>query len=72
MNKKTSLENLIFNSGMTNKEFAEKVGVPLRTLQSQIYTKKNHIKYAFEYGRILGVNMIQGFENGVYFELVIK
>lgn len=72
MNQKTSLENLIFNSGLTNKEFAKKVGIPVRTLQSQIYNKRNHIKYAFEYGRILGVNTIQGFENEVYFELIIK
>ena len=72
MNKKTSLENLIFNSGLTIQEFADKVGVKKTTLEKQIYTKKNHIKYAFEYGRILGVNTIQGFENDVYFELVIK
>ena len=72
MNKKTSLENLIFNSGLTIQEFADKVGVKKTTLEKQIYTKNNHIKYAFEYGRILGVNTIQGFENNVYFELVIK
>lgn len=72
MNKKTSLENLIFNSGLTIQEFADKVGVKKTTLEKQIYTKKHHIKYAFVYGIILGVNKIQGFENGVFFELVIK
>ena len=72
MNKKTSLENLIFNSGLTIQEFADKVGVKKTTFEKQLYNKKNHIKYAFEYARILGVNTIQGYENGVNFELVIK
>ena len=72
MNKRTSLENLVFQSGLTYNEFADKVGVKRRTFESQMQTKSNHIKLAFEYGRILGVNTIQGYENGVYFELVIK
>lgn len=72
MNKRTSLENLIFDSGLSTKEFSEKVNVPLRNLQYQIRNKKNHIKYAFEYGTILGVENIKGYECGVHFELVIK
>lgn len=72
MNKRTSLENLLFESGLSIQEFADKVGVKKTTFEKQLYGKKNHIKYSFEYGRILGVNTIQGFENGVYFELVFK
>ena len=72
LEKQTSLENLLFESGLSIQEFADKVGVKRTTFEKQLYGKKNHIKYAFEYGRILGVNTIQGYENGVYFELVIK
>lgn len=72
MNKRTSLENLLFESGLTIQEFADKVGVKRTTFEKQLYGKKNHIKYSFEYGRILGFKIIKGFESGVYFELVIK
>ena len=72
MNKRTSLENLLFESGLSIKEFADKVGVKKTTFEKQLYGKKNHIKYSFEYGSILGFKIIKGFESGVYFELVIK
>ena len=72
MNKRTSLENLLFESGLSIKEFADKVGVKKTTFEKQFYGKKNHIKYAFEYGTKLGFNTIKGYESGVYFELVIK
>lgn len=72
MNKRTSLENLLFESGLSIKEFADKIEVKKTTFEKQLYSKKNHIKYAFEYGRILGVNKIKGYESGVYFELIIK
>ena len=72
MNKRTSLENLLFESGLSIKEFADKVGVKKTTFEKQLYGKKNHVKYAFEYGRILGVNELKGYESGVYFEFVIK
>ena len=72
MNKRTSLENLLFESGLSIQEFADKVGVKKTTFEKQLYGKKNHVKYSFEYGRILGVNDVKGYENGVYFELVIK
>ena len=62
LEKQTSLENLLFESGLSVKEFAEKVGVKKTTFEKQLYGKSNHIKYAFEYGRILGFNTIQGFE----------
>ena len=72
MNKRTSLENLLFESGLSIKEFADKVGVKKTTFEKQLYGKKNHIKYAFEYGIILGANELKGYENNVYFELVFK
>ena len=72
MNKRTSLENLLFESGLSIQEFSEKVGVKKTTFEKQLYGKKNHIKYAFEYGNKLGFNTIKGYESGVYFELVIK
>ena len=72
LEKQTSLENLLFESGLTIQEFADKVGVKRTTFEKQFYGKKNHVKYAFEYGRILGVNTIKGYENNVHFELVFK
>lgn len=72
LEKQTSLENLLFESGLSVQEFADKVGVKKTTFEKQLYGKKNHIKYAFEYGRFLGFNTIKGYESGVYFELVIK
>lgn len=72
LEKQTSLENLLFESGLSVQEFADKVGVKKTTFEKQLYGKKNHIKYAFEYGRILGFNTIKGYESCVYFELVIK
>ena len=72
LEKQTSLENLLFESGLSIQEFADKIGVKKTTFKKQFYRKKDHIKYSFEYGRILGVNTIKGYESGVYFELVIK
>jgi len=72
LEQKTSLENLLFESGLSIKEFADKIGVKKTTFEKQFYGKKDHVKYSFEYGRILGVNTIKGYESGVYFELVIK
>ena len=72
LEKQTSLENILFESGLSIQEFSEKVGVKKTTFEKQLYGKKNHIKYAFEYGTKLGFNIIKGYESGVYFELVIK
>lgn len=72
LEKQTSLENILFESGLSIQEFSEKVGVKKTTFEKQLYGKKNHIKYAFEYGTKLGFNTIKGYESGVYFELVIK
>ena len=72
LEKQTSLENLLFESGLSIQEFSEKVGVKKTTFEKQLYGKKNHIKYAFEYGIKLGFNTIKGYESGAYFELVIK
>lgn len=72
MNKRTSLESLLFESGLSIKDFADKVGVKKTTFEKQLYGKKNHVKYAFEYGRILGVNELKGYENNVHFELIFK
>ena len=72
LEKQTSLENLLFESGLSIQEFSDKVGVKKTTFEKQLYGKKNHIKYAFEYGTKLGFNTIKGYEGGIYFELVIK
>lgn len=73
MNKKTALENLLFNSGLKISEFADKVGVNVSTFRSQLYnSKEDHIRLAFKYGRILEVDTIEGFAYGVTFELIFK
>ena len=72
LEKQTSLENLLFESGLSIQEFADKIGVKKTTFEKQFYGKKNHVKYAFEYGTKLGFNTIKGYEGGIYFELVIK
>ena len=72
MNKRTSLENLLFETGLSIQEFADKVGVKKTTFEKQFYSKKNHVKYAFEYGRILGVNELKAYGKNVHFELVFK
>lgn len=73
MNKKTALETLLFESGLSITEFAKKVGVEYETFKNQLYLQKHrHIQYAFDYARKLNVNSVKGFADGVYFELVIK
>lgn len=73
MNKKTALENLLFESGLSLTEFAEKVNVPYETFKNQYYNQKHrHVQYAFDYGRKLEFNTIKGYADGVWFELVIK
>ena len=66
----TTLRTLIFDSGLSQAEFAKKVGVPYRTLMSQL-TKENTIDLAFKYSRILGIDSVKGYECGVYVELVV-
>jgi hypothetical protein len=68
---KTTLQTLVFESGLNQYEFADKVGVKLGTLKAQL-AKKNTIKHSLEYARKLGLNSIKGYESGVYVELVIK
>lgn len=67
---KTTLQTLIFESGMNQEQFSEKVGVKVRTLRNQL-TKKNTLKWSYEYARILGVNTIKGYESGCFVELFI-
>ena len=68
---KTTLQTLVFESGLNQNEFADKVGVKVGTLKAQL-AKKNTIKHSFEYARKLGLNSIKGYESGVYVELLIK
>jgi DNA-binding XRE family transcriptional regulator len=68
---KTTLQTLVFESGLNQEQFAESVGVKVRTLRSQL-AKKNTIKHSFEYAKILGLSEIKGFESGIYVELVLK
>jgi DNA-binding XRE family transcriptional regulator len=68
---KNTLQTLLFESGMNQIEFANKVGIKVRTLRAQL-KNKNTITYSFDYARILNVDTIKGYECGVYVELVIK
>ena len=67
---KTTLQTLIFESGMNQKRFAEKVGVKLKTLQAQV-RRKNTLELTYKYATILGVKSIKGYESGIYVELII-
>ena len=66
----TTLKTMLFNSGMSQEDFAKSVGVKVGTLRAQL-AKDNTIKHSYEYARILGLNSIKGYESGVYVELVI-
>jgi len=67
---KTTLQTLIFESGLSNSDFAKKVNIKLSTLNYQL-SKKNTLKWSFEYARLLKVSSLKGYESGVYVELVI-
>lgn len=67
---KTTLQTLVFNTGLTQEQFAKEVGVKYSTLQKQL-AKDNTLKWSYEYARILGVNTIKGYESGCFVELVI-
>ena len=63
----------MINDALQENLKADKVIKSIRVdIFERIYGKKNHVKYAFEYGRILGVNELKGYENNVHFELVFK
>lgn len=71
---RTPLENLIFQTGLTQREFAEKVGVPLSTLTRQL-SRKNinlHFHYAGKYATLLNIDRIEGYAFGCYSEVVFK
>lgn len=72
MNNKTSLQNLIYETGLTQEQFANKVGVPLRTLQTQIHKNKNHLGLSLKYAQLFGIKKLKGYESDVYFEVEIK
>jgi len=66
----TTLKTMLFNSGMSQEEFAKSVGVKIGTLRAQL-AKDNTIKHSLKYARKLGLKSITGYESGVYVELVI-
>jgi DNA-binding XRE family transcriptional regulator len=68
---KTTLQTLVFESGLNQEQFAESVGVKVRTLRSQL-AKKSTIAHTIKYARKLGLNSVKGYEDGGYVELVIK
>jgi len=68
MKQRNTLETLIFESGLTQKAFAEKVGVKVRTLEAQLQKKTIKLDLAFKYAVILGVKRIKGFEAGTYID----
>lgn len=67
---KTTLQTLIFESGLSNSDFAKKVDIKLSTLNYQL-SKKNTLKWSFEYARQLKVSSLKGYESGCFVELVI-
>jgi len=73
MKKKTALENLVFQSGLTQKQFADKIGVKYSTFEKQLRNQKHlHVHYAFEYALVFEVDTISGYNvDGVWFELII-
>ena len=71
MIKKTALENLFYESGLTQIAFAEKVGVNITTFRAQLKQKKV-VDLALKYGRILGVESIKGWSGDIYFESPLK
>lgn len=73
MEKRTCLENLIFQTGLKLKDFAKRVSVKESTLHKQKYDQKDtNINHAIKYARILGIEEIKGYYDGVYLEIKIK
>ncbi len=69
--KKTALENLLYESGLTQIEFAKKVNVNITTFRAQLKQKKT-VDLAIKYAEILNINRVKGYtEEKHYFELVI-
>jgi len=69
--KKTALENLLYESGLTQIEFAKKVNVNITTFRAQLKQKKT-VDLAIKYAEILNINRVKGYTEGKnYFELVI-
>lgn len=69
--KKTALENLLYESGLTQIEFAKKVNVNITTFRAQLKQKKV-VDLAIKYAKILNVNRVKGYtEEKCYIELVI-
>ena len=68
---KTTLQTLVFESGLNQNEFADKVGVKVGTLKAQL-AKKSTIAHTIKYAHKLGLNSVKGYESGVYVELVIR
>ena len=68
---KTTLQQLVEESGFTQKEFAKRVGVEVEALRYQL-KRKNTLDWSFTYAKKLNVKSIKGFESGCYVELVIS
>ncbi len=71
MIKKTALQNLFYESGLTQIEFAEKVGVNITTFRAQL-KQKNVVDITLKYGRILRVDSVKGWSGDIYFESPLK
>jgi hypothetical protein len=70
--KKTPLENLIYESGLNNKEFSKIINIEYQSHLARLKQNKNHLKYAFEYAVILGVNRIHGYMDNVFVDLTFE
>lgn len=69
--KQTTLRKLKFDTGLTTKELAEKVGVKERTLKAQLSeeeTTENTIRYMKQ----LGIKEVTGIENGINVKIQLK
>lgn len=59
---RSTLEYLIFETGLTYTQFAEKVGIPLKTLEGQLQEQlHNHINLSIRYAKVFGIKKIQGY-----------
>lgn len=69
--KATALQNLLYQTALTQEQFAEVVGVKVGTLRAQL-KKKNTLDLAYKYMPILGIKTIKGYESECYVELVVS
>lgn len=70
---RTPLENLIFQTGFTYREFGDKVNVPEKTINNQLNERSHaHVDLAVRYAIKLNINKVEGWHEGKYVKIKIK